>query len=149
MMPESLKPPAGFTLIEALLVLLLTSLLVLLAVGEATRMQDALAVQLSREEVIGLIAETRLAARVHGGATLVLDEEGAFSLLSGAGTVLRHWNPAPAGVTVTPGTRTPPVELHFGPTGLGRAASLTISFRRGQAGRVLVLSSYGRIRRDG
>jgi type II secretory pathway pseudopilin PulG len=149
MTPESIKSPVGFTLMEALVVLLLTSLLLLLAVGEAARMQDALAVQLSREEVIGLIAETRLAARVHGGATLVLDEEGAFSLLSGDGRVLRHWNPALSGVTVTPGTRTPPVELHFGPTGLGRATSLTVSFQRGQAGGALVLSSYGRIRRDG
>jgi hypothetical protein len=78
-----------------------------------------------------------------------VEDGGSIALMTGAGEVLRHWSPAAHRVSVTPGTRRTPVELHFGPTGLGRATSVTLSFRRGQTDLRLVLSSYGRVRRDG
>lgn len=141
--------PSGFTLLELLLVFVLLGVLLLIAAGEGARGYDALAVHLSREQAISLVADARMAARTHGGATLVLDEEGPIALHSPSGETLRQWDPRDRGVDVFPRARRTPLELHFGPTGLGRATSLTLEFRRGRSERLLVLSSYGRVRRDG
>ena len=139
----------GTTLVELVMVLSVIGLLLMLAVGEGGRLLDYQSVHLAREEVAGLVSQARMAARIHGGATLRIHENGLSVLLSPTGETLESRDPSHLGVRVVPRVRIPPADLHFGPTGLGRAASLTIDFERGSVRRALVLSSYGRLRRDG
>jgi hypothetical protein len=139
----------GHSFLEILWVLTLVGFLLLISVGEGRRLLDYHAVHVTREEMASLIRKTRMVARIHGGATLRIHEDGIFVLLTPQGEPLVQRGPGVLGVQVAPRSRATPVDLHFGPTGLGRAASLTIDFHRGQTHRLLVLSSYGRVRREG
>lgn len=105
-----------------------------------------MAVVAAREATVGLFHRARLEAVARGGATLTLDAEPALLTLSHGGTVLAVEDLAGEhGVTLglTRGRET--VTLVFDALGLGRVASQTLRFRRGEALRILVVSSYGRV----
>jgi prepilin-type N-terminal cleavage/methylation domain-containing protein len=139
----------GHTLLELAIVVSLLGLLALVGVGSARAQVDTLAVQVAREEVAGLLREARSAARVHGGARVVLESGMAAELRVRGDSLLGRYDPAVHGVHMAPrGSRTR-VELVYGPSGLGRASSLTVDFERGRVRRPLVISAYGRVRRDG
>ncbi|TVP42979.1 MAG: prepilin-type N-terminal cleavage/methylation domain-containing protein [Gemmatimonadales bacterium] len=138
----------GHTLLELAVVLSLLGLLVLVGVGSARGRLHALGVQVAREEVAGVLREARSAARVHGGARVVVEAGGRVELLVRADSVIRRYDPAVHGVRVVPRSARTRVELVYGPSGLGRATSMTLDFERGGVSRPLVVSSYGRVRRD-
>jgi hypothetical protein len=52
------------------------------------------------------------------------------------------------GVTLSLGGAATEVDLAYDALGLGRLASQTITFRRGSAAAALVVSGYGRVRRQ-
>ncbi|CAN5796394.1 hypothetical protein BH23GEM11_BH23GEM11_16310 [soil metagenome] len=138
----------GHTLLELAVVVSLVGLLVLVGVGSARGQLHAHGVQVAREEVAGLLREARSAARVHGGARVVVETGGWVELLVRSDSVIRRYDPAVHGVRVAPrGARTR-VELLYGPSGLGRATSVTLDFERGGVSRPLIVSSYGRVRRN-
>lgn len=142
-----MNAPRGHTLLELVVVLSLLGLVAAVAVGVGRAQADALAVQVAREEVAGLLREARGAARAHGGARVIWEAGGPVTLRVAEDSVLRRYHPGVHGVEVRSGGARDGGELVYGPLGLGRAASLTLEFRRGRAARSLVVSSYGRVRR--
>lgn len=138
----------GHTLLELAVVVGLLGLFALVAVGGARSQLDTLAVQVAREEVAGLLREARSVARIHGGARVVWEEGAPVELRVRADSVVRRYDPRVHGVRLAPRSGRTSFELVYGPTGLGRATSLTLELRRGGVTRALVVSSYGRTRRE-
>ena len=146
--PSSRPPPrSGFTLLELATVLLLAAL-VLGAIGPSVRRQaEREAARAGREAVVGMVAFARSEAMAAGGATLGLDPGGdSLWVEVDGGRVVRSLRLAEE-LRVDLGPEGPPVRLRFGPLGLGRLASRTVTVRRGEDVLSLTLSAYGRVRR--
>jgi Tfp pilus assembly protein FimT len=138
----------GYTLFEICAVLLLAAVAVsaLLPAGKAV--VDRMAVVAAREAVAGLVADARVAAVTHGGATVQMRSgpwrawaqvgDSAFGLV-GLEELLS--------VTVELSQDRSASELRYDALGLGQVASETLRFRRGSSSSVLVVSGYGRVRR--
>jgi prepilin-type N-terminal cleavage/methylation domain-containing protein len=138
----------GHTLLELSVVLSILGLLSGLGVGAWGAQRDRLAVLAIREEAAALLREAPALARVHGGARVQITSPGLMELRTRGDSVLAQLATPSKGVRLEPrGPRTS-AELVYGPLGLGRAASLTLDFHRGRVTRSLVISSYGRVRRD-
>ena len=102
----------------------------------------------AREEVVGLLHRARQAAIARGGAELLLRADPPHAdLLAGSDTVGVARLGDRYGVALTLSGGRPEALLAFGPLGLGRVASQTLSFRRGEAETRLVVSSLGRVAR--
>jgi len=138
----------GHTLLELsiLLALMALSAPVLLSAGH--RMRDRAAVVSARERVAGLFAEARMAAMSWGGATVHLRTDDGTAWFEAGGAVRRRLALAedPGVAVVLPRGRTAS-DLAYDALGIGRVASETLRFRRGDAESVLVVSGYGRVRR--
>lgn len=136
----------GHTLIELIAVLLIGSLALAVGLPAADAQRDRWAVAGAREAVVGAVGSARATAMTRGGASLFVDPAGDSIWSSGP------WGASEVvdlrrqfGVDLGPdGT---PIELRFGPLGLGRVASRTLVLRRGSAASSLTISSYGRVRR--
>jgi prepilin-type N-terminal cleavage/methylation domain-containing protein len=143
------KPLRGFTLLEVLAALCLLSLLLFQALPAATRELDRLAVVGAREDVAGLFHKARSTAVAHGGARVRVVRSPPFAELLVGGDVLarvdlrREYR-----ATLSLSRDRGEVELRYDAMGLGRVASQTIRFSRGGAEAALVISSYGRVRRE-
>lgn len=138
----------GHTLIELAFVLLVFGAAATLLVPSARRLRDRSAVISARETVVGLLAEARLAAVERGKASVrIASVSGRAEAIAGAVPLRNVELAADFGVEVALGGGRPEVELAYDALGLGRVASQTISFRRGEAVAELVISSYGRVRR--
>lgn len=140
---------SGHTLLELTLVLLILSLLGSVGVGLSRSGVDRLAVGEARERVAELVHRARNEARLRGGARLRVLESGRLQVEAGDGRVLAGADPGAGGVRVRVGGNRDEAVVVYGPMGIGRAASLTLHFERGRASATLVISSYGRLRRDG
>jgi hypothetical protein len=139
----------GHTLLELCAVLLLASLTLSVVVPGGRRFSDAFAVLAAREALAGVIADVRAAAPVHGG--------GSVHLRSGPWRAWGEAGGAPLGevalgadlgVSVELSRGRTALELRYDVLGLGQVASETIVLRRGDSRRVLVVSGYGRVRRQ-
>ena len=139
----------GHTLAE------LVAVLSLLAIGTASlaptarTYRDRIAVLSARESIAGLLSEARAAALAHGEGSVVIKPTPWRAWSATGDSTLRsvalesNW-----GVEVVLGAGRDSVAIRYGPLGLGRFASATLIFRRGAASRRLVVSGYGRVRRD-
>lgn len=141
----------GHTLIELTFVLLLVGVATASAAPSARRLRDRTAVVGAREAVVGLLAEARLAAIETGSASvrIAADPWRAEAVGGGSGgaTLRRVALATDFGVTLElSGARTD-IELSYDALGLGRVASQTVVFRRGDSATELVVSGYGRVRR--
>jgi type II secretory pathway pseudopilin PulG len=139
----------GHTLVEILLVLTLIGATTASLAPTAARYRDRAAVVAAREAVVGLLAEARLAAMEAGeasvrvsGAPWVAEAIAADSTLRLVALEDEH------GVSVELNGGATDVELEYGPLGIGRLANQTLAFRRGDARAELVVSGYGRVRRQ-
>lgn len=138
----------GHTLVE------LTALLGLMAVAAsalapaARGYRDRSAVVGAREAVAGLVAEARVRAMTSGGASVHV-AAGPWRAWAQLGdSVLRTVAlEAELGVRVELSGGRTATELPYDGLGLGRIASETLAFRRGEAETALVISGYGRVRR--
>jgi len=138
----------GHTLVELTFVLLLVGVAAASVAPTARQLQERAAVAAAREAVVGLLAEARLAAIETGGASVWIDADAGLAEALARGTTLRRVALATDfGVTLALSVGQPRVELRYDALGLGRMASLTVVFRRGEAAAELVVSSYGRVRR--
>ncbi|HET9947475.1 MAG TPA: hypothetical protein VFQ22_00990 [Longimicrobiales bacterium] len=138
----------GYTLVEMTLVLLLLGLTTASVAPGARRWRDRAAVLSAREAVIGLLAQARLAAVERGGASVRLSADGDRAELVAGGVVLRAADlGAELGVDLQLGASVA-AELRYDALGIGRMASRTLQFRRGDQAATLVVSSYGRARRQ-
>jgi Tfp pilus assembly protein FimT len=138
----------GSSIIELVLVLALMAVALSVVAPRAQVWVDRAAVSSVREDLIGRFSEARARARRDGGASLSLwreppryrvvsrqyREEG--QLVSGDG------------VSIDLGASADSVVLHFDPMGLGRFTNRTIRLRRGRAASTVVVSAYGRVRRQ-
>lgn len=138
----------GHTLLELSVVLMLMALTgsVFLSAGRGLRNRSA--VVAAREEVAGLFAEARMAALASGGAVVrVRAAEGALWYEAG-GHVRRRLDLAEEpGVLVVLSRGRAEADLEYDALGLGRVASETLRFRRGESESTLIVSGYGRVRR--
>lgn len=139
--------PRGHTLPELCTALLLGALALSVVLPGASAARDRLSVAAAREGVAGLIAEARVAALAHGGATVHLETLPARAWSEAGDTVLRALDLTEWGVSLAlSGGRTSRV-LRYDALGLGQVASETVRFRRGRVDRALVVSGFGRVRR--
>ncbi len=138
----------GHTLVELIFVLLLVGMAASSLAPTARRTLDHAAVAAAREAVVGLLTEARRAAIETGSARVTITADPARAEALSAGLPLRAVPlAADFGVRVGLSGARPSVELAYDRLGLGRLASQTIVFRRGDAVAELVVSSYGRVRR--
>lgn len=139
----------GHTLLELTAVLVLAALAASVAVPAGVGLRDRMAVVAAREAVAGLVAEARVSALAHGGATVHVASEPWRAWIqvgdsaAPAEALEREW-----GVRVRLSRDRASTALAYDALGLGRVASETLRFRRGSAEAALVVSGYGRVRRQ-
>jgi Tfp pilus assembly protein FimT len=138
----------GHTLFELILVLMLVGIAGSVLVGAGSSLHDRTAVIAAREALAGLVAEARSEALSRGGATVHVSAAPWRAWSEARGTTFRTLElEKELGVSVVlAGSRTSS-ELNFDALGLGRVASETVLFRRGDAEAGLVISAFGRVRR--
>lgn len=139
----------GYTLLELVAVLAIVAVATGLILPDTHGWRDRTAVLAARESVAGLLTEARSAALTRGRGSVVLTafpwrawSVGDHSVV---GTVELE---STLGVVVYVGGGRDSTEISYGPMGLGRFANQTLEFRRGAARSRLIVSGYGRIRRD-
>ncbi len=152
--------PLGVTLPELVLWLLFLGVAAQLLTIPLRNQSDALVLRGVTEELIALIHQARMEARVHGAAWVVVEEHADPVLLVPSGRAEPGASPehpelerllsvslAERGVELeVVGDRTS-AELVYGPLGVAAFASTTLVLFRRNAERRLVISSYGRVRR--
>ncbi len=137
---------SGFTLIELTFTVMIAAVALGLAAPFGTRALDRLAARAARDTVMGFIHQTRIHARLHGGARLRILPDSVVEVWAGD-SLRARWIGKELHVTIDPG-RPDSVNLEWDALGVGRIASRTLKFRRGNAETRLVISSLGRARRQ-
>jgi prepilin-type N-terminal cleavage/methylation domain-containing protein len=138
----------GYTLIELLFVLLLAGLTAAAITPQARRYRDRASVVAAREAMVGLFAEARVGAVERGqGAVRISSNPGRAACVVGDSTVRALALASEFGVDLRLGGSDDSVEVRYDALGLGRVASQTVVFTRGDASAQLVVSSFGRVSR--
>jgi prepilin-type N-terminal cleavage/methylation domain-containing protein len=139
----------GFTLIELTGVLALLALAASLSFPVSRSVRERLSVTGAREELVGMIARARAEALRRGGSSLIVVRNPAEIRIEAGGELLHRVDIGATWRTelVMSGGRST-VELRFDATGLGRMAASSVTLTRGAAVARLIISSYGRIRRE-
>ncbi|MGD8318980.1 MAG: type II secretion system protein [Gemmatimonadota bacterium] len=138
----------GYTLLELMATLVLVAIVGPAVVGAGHGLRDRAAVVGAREAVAGLLAQARMEARSWGGARVHLRAEPWEAWVEAGGVVRRRVAlQAEWGVEVALSRSRTETVIRYDALGLGRVASETLRFRRGDAGTALVVSGYGRVRR--
>lgn len=137
---------SGFTLLELSTVLFLLGISLSALLPAALYQSDRAAVLGAREEVAGFFHRARFEAVTHGGAILHLEiAPASVGLLFGGEMVERSDLGKEYGVALELSRGRSDADLHFDALGLGRVASQTLTFTRGEARALLVISAYGRM----
>ena len=139
----------GFTILELTAVLILLALAATLSFPAGQRVRERLSVTGAREDLVGLIVRARGEALQRGGSRLIVVRDPAQIRIEADGEVLHrlHLGPTWGTELVLSGGR-PSVELRFDASGLGRMAARSVTLTRGSAVARLIISAYGRIRRE-
>ena len=140
----------GYTLLELVAALALLGTLMGVATPPLVALRDVASVLAAREQLVGLISAARVIAVANGGAVVAVDAAPARGRISARGRLVRSLTMAestPGLVLDLPGGRDT-TALVFDAMGIGRFASATFRFRRGSAERSVVVSAYGRVRRQ-
>jgi len=141
-------PRSGYSLVELLAVLATLGIALAVATPGVRRTIDRYAVRAARDAVATELARTRMLARTHGGAALVLDaRDGMVWVRSPRGDTLA----LPTHVTAVYNAR---IDLSGADTaavaydrlGIGRMANRTVRLVRHDADARLTISAYGRVR---
>jgi len=138
----------GHTIVELLFVLTLMGATAASLAPTAGRYLERASVVSAREALVGVLAEARLAAMESGNATVRISANPWTAAATvGDSTVRALALGEEYGVVLSLGGGRSEAEIRFDALGLGRVASQTIGFSRGDASAELVVSSYGRVRR--
>ncbi len=139
----------GFTLLELTGVLTLLALTASLSFPVSRSVRERLSVIGAREELVGLITRARGEALRRGGSSLIVVRNPAEVRIEARGELLHRVDVGATWRTelVLSGGR-PTVELRFDASGLGRMAASSVTLTRGSAVARLIISAYGRIRRE-
>ena len=139
----------GFTILElaGVLALLAVAAVVSLPVGWSVR--ERLSVVGAREELVGLITRARGEALRYGGASLIVNRNPAEVRVEAGGETLHRVDMgATWRIELALSGGRPSFELRFDALGLGRMAARSVTLTRGSAVTRLIISAYGRIRRE-
>ena len=111
--------------------------------------RERLSVIGAREDLVAMIARARGEALRRGGSSLVIVESPAEIRIEAGGDTLQRVDLAAAWQTevVLSGGR-PSAELRFDALGLGRMAARSITLTRGSTVARLIVSAFGRVRRE-
>lgn len=139
---------SGYTLVELIAVLAAIGIAVAIAAPAMRRALDRHAVRAARDAVAMELARTRLLARAHGGAALVLDASNGISTVRGSGgetltDPLRLFDVYHARIDVGGADS---AVVTYDRLGIGRMANRSIRLVRGDAEARLTISAYGRVR---
>lgn len=136
---------SGFGLIEVALVLAALAVLAPPIWSAAARVRERFLVRNAREEAARLFAAARWTAIADGGATVVLAADPPSGMVvSATGDTVAFARLGRDGMSLSWTGRD---RVAFGPLGLGRVASRTLTFSLGGESRRLVVSTYGRVSR--
>lgn len=135
------------TFTEVLIVLCLTMILLMFAMPTARSGMDAVRVRAAREAAFGLATRTRSVALARGGADIIFDlDRRTAQVVASDGVVVSTASFADYDVDIASDDASR-VMLRYDARGIGRMASRTVHFVRGDARAGLTFSSYGRVRR--
>jgi len=137
----------GHTLVELLFVLTLVGAATASLAPTARKYRERASVVAAREALVGVLAEARLAAMESGEARVRIASDPPAAEAAVGALTIRAVAFGEYEVALELGEGRNEVEIAFDALGLGRLASQTIGFRRGDASAELVVSSYGRVRR--
>lgn len=139
----------GYTLFE------ITAVLALLAVASSAVLpglagqRDRARVLEARETFVALIRDARTAAVRDGAAALYVDVAGGRAWIEVGGRTVRDVPLAmPGAVRLDLGGGRTAAEIAFNALGIGVFANETLEWTAGRARARLVVSSYGRVRRE-
>jgi type II secretory pathway pseudopilin PulG len=138
---------SGYSLVDLTVALALITAGVSVLLPTARRQADRSAVLAAREAVVAELARARRESRLSGGAVLQIRRAGS-RLWVEAGVPPRDTLALEErfGVHMEPGAAS--AALAFDALGIGRLANRTLAFARGDASARLVVSAYGRVRRQ-
>lgn len=132
---------------ELLIVLCLAAILMMFALPTARSGMDVVRVRAAREAAFGMATRTRSVARARGGADIIFDlERRTAEIVASDGVVVTTASFAAFDVAIASDDAAR-VTLRYDARGLGRMASRTVHFVRGNARAGLTFSAYGRVRR--
>lgn len=138
----------GYSLVETIMVVAIFSMTVASLAPAARRYRDSSAVVAARESVVGLIAEARVRALGTGGVIVHLGGDPVQAWVTQNDSIVRVLALGrDLGVTLALGRGRTEARLAYDALALGRVASETLTFRRGDAESSVVVSGYGRVRR--
>ena len=139
----------GFSLLELLCALALITFGLGLSLPAARRAQERFSVMAAREELIALITQARGRALVHGGAVVVLERWPPRAWIVAGDSVLGLIDlESLYGAELLFGGARPRAELRFDGVGLGQMTARSMTVRRGSTLARIVVSAYGRVRRE-
>jgi prepilin-type N-terminal cleavage/methylation domain-containing protein len=138
---------SGFSIVELCVALTLLGIGLSVALPSARRQMDRMAVLAAREATVAHIERARREARLAGGSRLELRRDRSRLWIESGGSTrdtLELESRFGVRLEISPASATIP----FDALGLGRLASRSLSFVRGSARAALIVSSYGRVRRQ-
>jgi hypothetical protein len=139
----------GHTFLELLAVLALLALALSSGIPLARGLADRMAVVGAREALAGLFHRARLEAITHGGSRVrLLRSPPSADLLVGGFVVERVELRDVYRARLRLSRDRAEADIPYNAMGLGRVASQTLRIERGEAEAKLVVSSYGRVRRE-
>jgi len=122
------------------------AILLLLGVPTARTGLDIVNVRAARETAFALATRTRSVALARGGAEIVFDSASRKAqVIASDGVIVETASFTDYDIELQGAS--PPIVLRYDTHGIGRMASRTIRFARGDAEAGLTFSSYGRVRR--
>ena len=137
---------ARMSLTELLLALCIMAILLLLAAPAARNGMDIVNVRAARETAFALATRTRSVALARGGAEIIFDGASRKAqVIASDGVIVETASFARYDVDIADAPA--PIVLRYDTRGIGRMASRTVRFVRGEAEAGLTFSSYGRVRR--
>ncbi len=139
----------GFTILELAGVLALLAVAAVLSFPMGWSVRERMSVVGAREELVGLITRARGEALRHGGSSLIVIRNPAEIRVEANGETLHRTDLAATWRVelVLSGGRSS-VELRFDASGLGRMSARSVTIARGSAVSRLIVSAYGRVRRE-
>lgn len=153
-MPEAQPPrpephtPRGHTLAELLILLVLLGIALALAAPATGRARDHFAARAARDATASALARTRMVAIGTGSARLVVRLGEGTVAVRARGTDIPPLRLADEyGVRVRSTGTGDSVAVEYDALGLGRVASRTLIFERGDARAGLSVAAFGRVRR--
>lgn len=139
----------GYTLIEVMAVLALMGIGASVLAPAARAQRDRAVVLEAREAIAALLVRTRALALGGEGASLHVDAVAGRAWITSGGSVTASLDLATgSGVNVLLGGGRPRTEIPFNGLGIGVFANETLEFSRGSSTARLIVSSYGRVRRE-